>query len=626
VSEITQRGTRTTKKAIRGLANIPEATNSLPQIQRQVSPGRILVIIIGGIVLAETIAMAFVYYARDWPYGWQVVLDATIMTIIIFPILYFLSFRPLVRHIQQHNQSESILQSRLRMMQYANTHSMEDLLQYALDESEALTGSRIGFFHFLEADQKTLWLQAWSTNTLQNMCNADGKDSPHDVEQVEVWADAVRQHQPIIHNDYAILPDRQGLPHGQAPVTRELVVPILRDNLVVAILVVGNKEQDYTHTDMQLLSTLGDFAWDIVENKRAENSLRQNELKFRTLADWTYDWEMWLDPQGKIIYTSPSCERITGYSSEELSADPDQIYRLIHPDDRLLYEEHLNKAHDTQTDTTIQLEFRILARDGSEHWLEHVCRPLYGPDGQHLGRRISNREITQRKQAESKIAEQNQREKKLTQALQTIQLDIARDLHDTLGQNIGFLRMNLEHLQEMRWSNPDSIQVQLKNMTKAANEAYDLIRTMLAMLQLGFSTEPLDLFSRYGMQVAERASFKFEIDSRGKPTQLFPDQVRQIFYIFREALSNIEKYAGADQVVCELIWDNHALTFEISDNGRGFATNTAQAPDHYGLNFMRTRADLLKGSFAIRSEPGEGTTITVVVPNEVEPAILSQTG
>jgi len=626
VSEITQRGTRTTKKAIRGLANIPEATNSLPQIQRQVSPGRILVIIIGGIVLAETIAMAFVYYARDWPYGWQVVLDATIMTIIIFPILYFLSFRPLVRHIQQHNQSESILQSRLRMMQYANTHSMEDLLQYALDESEALTGSRIGFFHFLEADQKTLWLQAWSTNTLQNMCNADGKDSPHDVEQVEVWADAVRQHQPIIHNDYAILPDRQGLPHGQAPVTRELVVPILRDNLVVAILVVGNKEQDYTHTDMQLLSTLGDFAWDIVENKRAENSLRQNELKFRTLADWTYDWEMWLAPQGKIIYTSPSCERITGYSSEEMSADPDQIYRLIHPDDRLLYEEPLNKAHDTQTDKTIQLEFRILARDGSEHWLEHVCRPLYGPDGQHLGRRISNREITQRKQAESKIAEQNQREKKLTQALQTIQLDIARDLHDTLGQNIGFLRMNLEHLQEMRWSNPDSIQAQLKNMTKAANEAYDLIRTMLAMLQLGFSTEPLDLFSRYGMQVAERASFKFEIDSRGKPTQLFPDQVRQIFYIFREALSNIEKYAGADQVVCELIWDNHALTFEISDNGRGFATNTAQAPDHYGLNFMRTRADLLKGSFAIRSEPGEGTTITVVVPNEVEPAILSQTG
>ena len=164
--------------------------------------------------------MAFVYYARDWPYGWQVVLDATIMTIIIFPILYFLSFRPLVRHIQQHKQSESILQSRLRMMQYANTHSMEDLLQYALDESQALTGSRIGFFHFLEADQKTLWLQAKSTNTLQNMCNADGKDSPHDVEQVGVWADAVRQHQPIIHNDYAILPDRQGLPHGHAPVTR----------------------------------------------------------------------------------------------------------------------------------------------------------------------------------------------------------------------------------------------------------------------------------------------------------------------------------------------------------------------------------------------------------------------
>ena len=627
MSEITQKGTQTIKKVIRGLANIPEATNSLPQIQGRFSPGPILVITIGGIALAEIIAMAFVFYARDWPYGWQVLLDASIMTIIIFPILYFLSFRPLVQYIQHHNQSETILRSRLHLMTYANTHTLDELLRSTLDEAEALTGSKIGFFHFLEADQKTLWLQAWSTNTLQNMCTAAGKDSHYGVEKAGVWADAVRQRKPILHNDYASLSDRKGLPEGHAPVVRELVIPILRDKKVVAILGVGNKEQDYTPTDMQLLSSLSDFAWDIVENKRVETSLRQSEGKFRTLADWTFDWELWLDPQDNIIYTSPSCERITGYKAEELTADPIMLVQMVHPDERPGYEEHRKKSHDTASDTTTQLEFRILSREGNEYWIEHICRPLYGPDGQLLGRRISNRDITERKQAESKIAEQNQREEKLTQALQTIQLDIARDLHDTLGQNIGYLRMNLEHLgQNNRWSNPDSIQPQLKNMTKVADESYDLIRAMLSMLQLGFSTEPLDLFSRYGIQVAERASFKFEINSRGKPNPLFPDQVRQIFYIFREALNNIEKYAGADQVACEFIWDDHALTFEISDNGRGFDTNAAPVPGHYGLNFMRTRVDLLNGSFAVHSEPGEGTTLTVVVPNEYEPVLQSQTG
>lgn len=614
---------RTIKQAFGRLANHPEAAHNLAQIQGQVSPGRILVTIIGGIILAETIAMAFVYYARDWPYGWQVVLDATIMTIIISPLLFVLSFRPLVQYIQQHNQSESILRSRLRMLQYANTHTLEDLLQYVVDEAEALTGSRIGFFHFLQPDQKTLWLQAWSTNTQQQLCNADEKDSHSGVEQAGIWADAVRERQPVIHNDYLSMPNRKGTPEGHAPIEREMVIPILRDQKVVAILGVGNKAQYYTSTDLQLLTTLGDFAWDIVENKRAENSLRQSEVKFRTLADWTYDWELWLDPQGKIIYTSPSCERITGYSSEELSADPDLLYRMIHPDDWLLYEEHRNQVHDMATDITIQLEFRIIARDGSEHWLEHICRPLYASDGQHLGRRITNRDVTLRKQAESKIAEQNRREEKLTQALQTIQLDIARDLHDTLGQNIGFLRMNLEHLQEVGWHNPDSLQAQLKNMTKAANEAYDLIRAMLAMLQLGFSTDMLDLFSRYGMQVAERACFKFEIASQGKPNPLFPDQIRQIFYIFREALNNIEKYAGADLVVCEFVWEDDGLTFEISDNGRGFDTNVTPAPGHYGLNFMRTRADLINGALFLRSAPGEGTTIRVIVPNESEPTIQS---
>ncbi len=78
--------------------------------------------------------------------------------------------------------------------------------------------------------------------------------------------------------------------------------------------------------------------------------------------------------------------------------------------------------------------------------------PVFGPDARHLGRRISNRDITERKAAERKIFEQNRKEYILTQSIQTIQTDIARDLHDTLGQNIAFLRMNLAHLSETRWS------------------------------------------------------------------------------------------------------------------------------------------------------------------------------
>jgi PAS domain S-box-containing protein len=593
------------------------------RIQGRFLPGRILAITIVGIALAEVFAMLVVYTVRDWPYYQQVLFDAAIMTVIIFPLLYFLSFRPLLLHIQQRDQAENILQTRLRLMQFADAHTLDELLQFTLDEIETLTGSTIGFFHFLEADQKTLWLQAWSTNTLQNMCKAEGKDSHYDVEQAGVWADAVRQRQPIIHNNYAALPHRKGMPEGHALVVREMVIPIMREDKVMAILGMGNKPQDFTANDVELVATLADFAWDIVEHKRAENALRKSEEKFRTLVDWTYDWEQWLDPRGNIVYTSPSCERITGYSPEEFIADPNLLIRIVHPDDRQFYTEHQGIIHDASAGP-ISIEYRIIARDGNEHWIEHICRPVFGPDDRHLGRRVSNRDITDRKQAEKKINEQNQKELILTQTIRTIQADIARDLHDTLGQNIGFLRMNLEHLSEAQWNDLTNIKTQIQNMTQAANESYELIRAMLAILQTGNSSDPLSLFTRYAEQIAERSSFRIDIISSGHSNQLSPHQIRQLFFIFREALSNIEKYANAGQVSGEFIWNEHALTLVISDNGGGFDLDAVQTTDHYGLKFMRERAELMKGSLSVQSAAGQGTKITVNVPYEYELSTQSQ--
>jgi PAS domain S-box-containing protein len=617
--EYNQGESQSLKRISRSNSNILQSQKDWQRIQVRYSPRHILAITIGGIALAEVIAMIFVYYVRDWPYYQQVILDAAIMTVIIFPLLYFLSFKPLLQHIQQRSQVESIIQARLRLMQFANNHTIDELLQFTLDDVETFTGSTISFFHLLKADQKTIWLQAWSTNTQKNICTAEGKDSHYDVEQAGVWADAVRQRQPIIHNDYSALPQRKGMPEGHALVVREMVIPILRNKKVMAILGLGNKPQDFTANDVELVSTLADFAWDIVEHKQAENALRQSEEKFRTFVDWTYDWEKWVDPHGDIVYTSPSCERITGYTPQELMTEPDLLIRIVHPDDRQFYEEHQKLIRDASVGP-ISIEYRIIARDGNEHWIEHICRPLFGSDDRYLGRRVSDRDITHRKQAEMKIIEQKQIELNLTQTIQTIQTDIARDLHDTLGQNISFLRMNLEHLSEAQLRDLTNIKIQIQNMTKAANESYELIRSMLAVLQTGNLTDQQSLFTRYSEQVAERSSFQIDITNQGNPTQLSPHQVRQIFYIFREALNNIEKYAHASQVSGVFLWEEHALTFVISDNGSGFDPDAIQTIDHYGLKFMRERAERMNGSFCIQSAPCQGTTIRVIVPYEYEPS------
>ncbi len=580
------------------------------------SPRYILLVTIVGIAVAEVIAMIVVYFVRtSMPYYQQVILDAAVMTVIIYPLLYFLSTRPLLQYIQQQTLTEHILQARLRLIQFSHSHTLDELLQETINEVEILTHSTIGYFHFLDANQKSLWLRAWSTNTLQNMCSLSGKDSHYDVDKAGVWADCIRERRPVIHNEYRSLSHRKGMPDGHADVVREMAVPIMRDGKVMAVLGIGNKPQEYTDTDVEIVMTLADFAWDIVRDKQAELALRESEEKFRTLVDWTYDWEIWLDPQGNIVYNSPSCERITGYGPDEFIKMPDLLQLVIHPDDKLMYEQHLHLLH-SESAGIESMEYRIIARNGSERWIEHICRPLYGSDHRYLGRRISNRDITERKQAEQEIFERNQKEKLLTQTLHTIQLDIARDLHDTIGQNISFLRMKIDHLSGKKAIKRDEIKNELQTMMRAADESYDLIRGTLAILQLIDSADLHRLFMRYAEQVDERSAFRVDFSTTGDARPLSAPRMRQLFYMFREMLNNIEKHANATQVKIEMIWEPDSLNLQVSDNGKGFDMDQIHFGGHYGLKFMKERVDLLSGILTIHSASGSGTKVSVKVPCE----------
>ncbi|HHY55188.1 MAG TPA: GAF domain-containing protein [Chloroflexi bacterium] len=176
----------------------------------------------------------------------------------------------ITRDVSDIRRNEALMQARLRLLEFANDHPLGDLLTRTLDEVGALVNSPIGFYHFVAPDQRTLSLQAWSTRTLREFCTAEGRGLHYPIQSAGVWADAVRQRQPMIHNDYASLPNRHGMPAGHAQLVRELVVPIVRQEQVVAVLGVGNKPADYTASDVALVSYLADVAWEIVERKRAE--------------------------------------------------------------------------------------------------------------------------------------------------------------------------------------------------------------------------------------------------------------------------------------------------------------------------------------------------------------------
>ena len=241
-------------------------------------------------------------------------------------------------------QAQELIQLRLSLMEYAATHDMHDLLRQTLDEVCRISNSPVGFYHFVEADQQTLSLQVWSTRTLNEFCTAAGHGQHYPLKDAGVWADCIRNRQPVIHNDYPSLANRKGLPEGHAPVIRELVAPILRDNRVVAVLGVGNKPLDYNNRDIELISYLADVAWEITYRKQIEHEQQKQGIRYQTLQSVSRDGIHIMDQQGNLVESNAAFRKMLGYDVEEelklnvtewdagisLEEVPEKFLKMIH--------------------------------------------------------------------------------------------------------------------------------------------------------------------------------------------------------------------------------------------------------------------------------------------------------
>lgn len=278
--------------------------------------------------------------------------------------------------ITEKRRTENLLQARLRLSEEASGLSMEAFMQLALDEAEKLTGSRIGFFHFLEADQRTILLQAWSTATTRDFCRAEGKGLHYGLDQAGVWADAIRQRQPLIHEDVPNLPGLRQTPSGHAVVERELVVPVLRGGLITAVLGVGNKPQPYDQRDVQLVTSLADMVWDILQRKQAEEALKVSEERFRGIYEISPAGIALADSETMhFVRANRSFLEIVGYSEEELRLK--RIGELTHPDDWAEERRRIEERRGLDSGEPYCVEKRYVRKDGGIRWVRLMADYLH---------------------------------------------------------------------------------------------------------------------------------------------------------------------------------------------------------------------------------------------------------
>ncbi|MGC9965994.1 MAG: PAS domain S-box protein [Syntrophobacteraceae bacterium] len=315
----------------------------------------------------------------------------------------------------------------------------------------------------------------------------------------------------------------------------------------------------------EIKGVLGTYE-DITVHKRAEEMLRASETRYRIVADNTYDWEYWSSPEGQVLYASPSCQRITGYTVSEFEADPKLASRIVHPDDLTQFEAHVVEAR-TKSAASSSLEFRILHRDGTTRWIAHVCQPVFDGRGYFLGRRGSNRDITDRKKAEKALEESSQN-------LKFFAYSVAHDLKSPATGVYGLTKRLSKHARDvldekgrtycdqiMKVSEHIAALVEKINMYIATKESALLIETIniseiVRMLRDEFSTQ---LSLRRIDWLAPESEVEIKADRLS------------ILRIFRNLIDNALKYGGESLTRISIGYeDSESLhIFSVSDNGKG---------------------------------------------------------
>jgi len=348
----------------------------------------------------------------------------------------------------------------------------------------------------------------------------------------------------------------------------------------------------------------------ITARKQAEKALRESEERFRQLATASFEGILVHD-KGLFLRANDQFFKMFGHEHDELVGK--QVITLtVAPESRNLVRQHISKG------STAVYEAVGLRKDGTKFPMEIHSMPI-----EFIGRkaRIADvRDITERKKAEEELAKSRERLRNLSAHLQDVRekdkKQIAREIHDELGQALTAIKIELSLLEEGIPEKRKKLVTQIKSITELIDSTLDRVKQISRDLRPDL-IDDLGLVSAIEWHASEflkRTGVDYVLALPKEEIALDPDLSLSIFRVFQEAVTNVVRHAKATKIKISLKKTNSLLKLVVQDNGIGIEEKVLASPTSLGLIGMQERMHTWGGEVEINGVRGKGSTIRATVP------------